>query len=90
MVFVPFILMTSFAVINLFIAVIVNAMTEQSQVESAALKEEIHAVSEAEASALMQHMEAMQHQMNEIKGMLEQHSSASPTGNPEPPGNRVA
>ena len=71
LVFVPFILMTSFAVINLFIAVMVNAMTEQSQAESAALKEEIHAVSEAEASALMQRMEALQRQMDEIKGMLE-------------------
>ena len=71
MVFVPFILMTSFAVINLFIAVIVNAMTEQSQAESAALKEEMHAVTEAEASALMQRMETLQRQMDEIKGMLE-------------------
>ncbi|MDE0150001.1 MAG: ion transporter [Rhodospirillaceae bacterium] len=71
MVFVPFILMTSFAVINLFIAVIVNAMTEQSQAESAALKEEMHAVTEAEASALMQRMAALQRQMDEIKGMLE-------------------
>jgi len=71
MVFVPFILMTSFAVINLFIAVIVNAMTEQSQAESAALKEEMHTVTEAEASALMQRMEALQRQMDEIKRMLE-------------------
>ena len=71
MVFVPFILMTSFAVINLFIAVIVNAMTEQSQAESAALKEEMHAVTEAEASALVQRMEALQRQMDEIKGILE-------------------
>ena len=71
LVFVPFILMTSFAVINLFIAVMVNAMTEQSQTESATRKEEIHAVTEAEASALMQRMEALQRQMDEIKGMLE-------------------
>ena len=71
LVFVPFILMTSFAVINLFIAVIVNAMTEQSQAESEAPKEEIHAVSEAEASALMQRMQALQRQMDEIKGLLE-------------------
>ena len=71
LVFVPFILMTSFAVINLFIAVMVNAMTEQSQAESATRKEEIHAVSEAEASALVRRMEALQRQMDEIKGMLE-------------------
>ena len=71
LVFVPFILMTSFAVINLFIAVMVNAMTEQSQAEAATRKEEIHAVTEAEASALMQRMESLQRQMDEIKGMLE-------------------
>ena len=71
LVFVPFILMTSFAVINLFIAVMVNAMTEQSQAESEALKEEIHTVTEAEASALVRRMEALQRQMDEIKGMLE-------------------
>jgi len=71
LVFVPFILMTSFAVINLFIAVIVNAMTEQSHAEAEALKEEIHLVSEAEASALIARMEALQGQMDEIKGLLE-------------------
>ncbi len=72
MAFVPFILVTSFAVINLFIAVIVNAMTEQSRTDSATLREEIHAVSEAEVSALVKHMESLQNQLDEIKEMLEQ------------------
>jgi len=71
MVFVPFILMTSFAVINLFIAVIVNAMTEQSHAESAEIRGDFHAVSEAGVSALLQRMEAMQQQMDEIKTMLD-------------------
>ncbi len=74
LVFVPFILMTSFAVINLFIAVIVNAMTEQSHAEAEALKEEIHQVSEAEASVLINRMEALQSQMDEIKKLLEKGS----------------
>lgn len=69
-VFVPFILVTSFAVINLFIAVIVNAMTEQSRVDSEQIKEEIHTVSEAEAAALIKHMQYLQRQMDEIKEML--------------------
>ena len=73
MVFVPFILMTSFAVINLFIAVIVNAMTEQSQAESAELRQDLHAVSEAGVSALLQRMEALQQQMNEVRDMLDRH-----------------
>ncbi len=71
LVFVPFILMTSFAVINLFIAVIVNAMTEQSHAEAKALKDEIQQVSEAEASVLINRMEALQSQMDEIKKLLE-------------------
>ncbi len=71
MVFVPFILMTSFAVINLFIAVIVNAMTEQGHADSVELREDLHAVSEAGVAALVQRMEAMQRQMNEIKDMLD-------------------
>ena len=71
LVFVPFILVTSFAVINLFIAVIVNAMTEQSRADSTALREEIHAVSEEEVSELVKHMESLQSQLDEIKKMLE-------------------
>jgi len=69
--FVPFILITSFAVINLFIAVIVNAMTEKSQADSAALREEIHTVSEAEISVLVKRMDALQAEMKDIKTMLE-------------------
>jgi len=71
LVFVPFILVTSFAVINLFIAVIVNAMTEQRQAASTSIRDEIHAVSKAEVSVLMLKMESLQNQMDEIKEMLE-------------------
>ncbi len=72
MVFVPFIMITSFAVINLFIAVIVNAMTEQSRADSATLRDELQAVGEVEASALMARMEVLQEQLDEIKSMLKQ------------------
>lgn len=71
LVFVPFILVTSFAVINLFIAVVVNAMTEQNRTDSATLREEIHAASEEEVSVLVKHMENLQNQLDEIKKMLE-------------------
>ena len=71
LVFVPFILMTSFAVINLFIAVIVNAMTEQSHAEAEALKEEMHEVSAEESSIIVQRMDVLQSQMNDIKTLLE-------------------
>ena len=77
MVFVPFILLTSFAVINLFIAVIVNAMTEQSHAESLELKDDLQAVSEAGARVLLQRMDVMQLQVDEIRTMLERRQNGS-------------
>ncbi len=69
--FVPFILITSFAVINLFIAVIVNAMTEKAQADSDALRETMHTVSEAEMSVLVKRMDALQDDMQAIRTLLE-------------------
>lgn len=66
LVFVSFIMMTSFAVINLFIAVIVNAMTEQHLSQS----EDIHKVSQTETHVLVKQMENLQQQLDEIKVML--------------------
>ncbi len=71
LVFVPFILVTSFAVINLFVAVIVNAMTEQNQAESEEINDDIHSAWKAEASALTKQIETLQKQNNEIIKMLE-------------------
>ena len=65
-VFVLFIMMTSFAVINLFIAVIVNAMTEQHVSQS----EDIHKVSQTETHILVKQMENLQQQLDEIKVIL--------------------
>ncbi len=65
-VFVLFIMMTSFAVINLFIAVIVNAMTEQHHSQS----EDIHKVSQTETHILVKQMENLQQQLDEIKVIL--------------------
>jgi len=45
-------------------------MTEQSHAEAEELKQEIHQVSEAEASVLIKRMEALQSQMDEIKELL--------------------
>ena len=46
-------------------------MTEQNRTDSASLREEIHAASEEEVSVLVRHMENLQHQLDEIKKMLE-------------------
>jgi len=53
--FVPFVLVTSFVVLNLFIAIIVNAMHEEADEEQAAQRDEIL----AEIQALRQEMKAM-------------------------------
>jgi len=53
--FVPFVLVTSFVVLNLFIAIIVNAMHEEADEEQAAQRDEIL----AEIQALRQEMRAM-------------------------------
>ncbi|MDE2738461.1 MAG: ion transporter [Paracoccaceae bacterium] len=66
-VFVAFILITSFAVINLFIAVIVNAMTEQGKLDSVERKKDQESVRENEYQALMHKIEALKEQLDEIK-----------------------
>lgn len=42
--FVPFILVTSFAVVNLFIGIIVDAMQKQAQAEAQEMHEETHEI----------------------------------------------
>ncbi len=69
-VFVAFILITSFAVINLFIAVIVNAMTEQGRLDSVERKKDQDSVREDEYQALMHKIEALNKQLGEIKGIV--------------------
>ncbi|MCY3673571.1 MAG: ion transporter [Paracoccaceae bacterium] len=66
-VFVAFILITSFAVINLFIAVIVNAMTEQGKLDSVERKKDQESVRENEYQTLMLKIEALKEQLDEIK-----------------------
>lgn len=70
LVFVPFIMLTSFAVINLFIAVIVNAMTEESQTQYESIHEEMQTISKDEGSSLEKHMNHIQSQMDEIRALL--------------------
>ena len=53
--FVPFVLVTSFVVLNLFIAIIVNAMHEETDEEQAAQRNEIL----EEIRALRQEMKAI-------------------------------
>ncbi|GAB4360053.1 MAG: hypothetical protein Kow00114_13380 [Kiloniellaceae bacterium] len=69
--FVPFILITSFAVLNLFIAIIVNAMQSQHEAEN---KEALAAFSEqshGDAQRLEDDLKAMREELRALRRLLE-------------------
>ncbi len=70
--FVPFIIVTSFAVLNLFIALIVDSMQAMhafEDQESANLKEQ---AAHSEREALMSEIKAMRAEIAQLKGLVEQ------------------
>ncbi len=69
-VFVPFIMMTTFAVMNLFIAVIVNAMTEQSSEAAEAQTSELREIAEQETEVLLDRMDKLTQEMTEIRRLM--------------------
>ncbi|HEX7006029.1 MAG TPA: ion transporter [Alphaproteobacteria bacterium] len=69
--FVTFVLATSFAVLNLFIAVIVNAMQEQHAAEEAKTRREVEAAAHKDAEALAAHVVALREEVRVLRGMLE-------------------
>jgi voltage-gated sodium channel len=69
--FVTFVLTTSFAVLNLFIAVIVNAMTEQHAAEEAETRREVEEAAHKDAEALAAHVVALRREVGELRGLLE-------------------
>ena len=73
--FVPFILLTTFAVINLFIAVIVNAMQEQHEADAGDVRTEIHEAAEQETAILLKRIDALQGDIKELKQMVGQSAS---------------
>jgi len=68
LVFVPFILLTSFAVLNLFIAVIVNAMQDQHAADVAETQEEIRDAAQHETALLMAEIKALR---DDVRGLRE-------------------
>ena len=70
--FVPFILITSFAVLNLVVAVIVNSMQVVHEAEQ---KEELEAerqIVHDETAALASEIQAMRRELSEVKSLLEE------------------
>ncbi len=74
--FVPFILVTSFAVLNLFIAIIVNAMQSQHDAERDEALEQITQQSHGDAMRLEDDIKALHREVRQIRGLLEQRGSS--------------
>ncbi len=69
--FVPFIVLTSFAVLNLFIAIIVNAMQSQHDAEQAEQQAEIRAAAHREAAAMQEEVSALRREIADLRRLIE-------------------
>ncbi|MEQ8698764.1 MAG: ion transporter, partial [Bauldia litoralis] len=70
LVFVPFILLTSFAVLNLFIAVIVNAMQDQASLDLADACDTIEEDIREQTKVLTAEITELRRELAEVRGML--------------------
>jgi voltage-gated sodium channel len=75
--FVPFILITSFAVLNLFIAIIVNAMQSQHDTENKEVLAEISKQSHGDAQRMEDEIKAMHQELRQLRQLLEAQRSSS-------------
>lgn len=72
--FVPFILITTFAVLNLYVGIVVDAMQSQHQAEQAQESAQAHGERTAilaEVEAMRGHMKEIQSEMRELRRLLE-------------------
>ena len=72
--FVPFIIVATFTVLNLFIAVIVEAMQSQAQAVQAEQLQEIEAIAEEKESELHRDIDKLRAEIQELKEILAQKS----------------
>jgi len=75
--FVPFIMLATFTMLNLFIAVIVEAMQSQVQIAQAHQLEEIEAIADEKESELHQDIDKLRYEIRELKLLLE-HKAGQP------------
>ena len=68
--FVPFIILTSFAVLNLFIAIIVNSMQEVHELETRGEREALEAAAHAEREEMLSEIKALRDEISELRGSL--------------------
>jgi voltage-gated sodium channel len=77
--FIPFIMMATFTMLNLFIAVIVEAMQSQAQAAQSKQLHEIEIIAEEKERALHQDIEHLRDEIRELKSMLRQRSGGGNT-----------
>lgn len=80
--FVPFILIVTFSVLNMFIAIIVNSLQSTQFEEQAAMQQSIEDAVHDEEEHLMAELTALRTEVKELKTLLEQTTkagSASPS-----------
>lgn len=77
MFFLPFIVVTSFAVLNLFIGIIVDAMAFAAKDPNVDPEDQDHAESDHVIAEMMQRLERMEEQQNKMLEMLENNISKS-------------
>ncbi|MEX2631807.1 MAG: ion transporter [Tistlia sp.] len=65
--FVPFILVTSFTVLNLFIAIIVNAMQSQHDADIAELRAEEMAAQKADSETILSEIQALRREVSALR-----------------------
>lgn len=68
--FVPFILMATFTMLNLFIAIIVNAMQSTQMAEIQEAEAAIQEASRADSERLLEELKLMRAELAEVKGIL--------------------
>jgi voltage-gated sodium channel len=74
--FVPFIMMATFTMLNLFIAVIVNAMQSEATAAQAEQMEQVEAIAREAESALHADIGKLREEIRELKGILAQSGTA--------------
>jgi voltage-gated sodium channel len=70
--FIPFIMLATFTMLNLFIAVIVEAMQSQAQAAQSKQLEEIESIAEEKEQALHRDIDSLRHEISELKNILRQ------------------
>ncbi|MCB9958545.1 MAG: ion transporter [Rhodospirillaceae bacterium] len=81
--FVPFIVLTSFAVLNLFIAIIVNSMQAQHETDAADARRKIQESAHADSLVLARSIEALRGDLADLRRMME--GRGAPDGPPHGP-----